>query len=52
MLSGSQPRTLDVAVAHPERVTAIASQNGNAYEDGLGEAWESKTSPARHLGEA
>lgn len=29
-----------LAVAHPERVTAIVSQNGNAYEDGLGDAWD------------
>ncbi|XWJ89645.1 alpha/beta fold hydrolase [Phytobacter ursingii] len=28
-----------LATAHPERVTAIISQNGNAYEEGLGEAW-------------
>jgi len=28
-----------LALAHPERVTAIVSQNGNAYEDGLGDAW-------------
>src|ERR1700728_5369 len=28
-----------LAVAHPERVTAIVSQNGNAYEGGLGDAW-------------
>jgi pimeloyl-ACP methyl ester carboxylesterase len=28
-----------LAVAHPERVTAIISQNGNAYEEGLGDAW-------------
>lgn len=28
-----------LAVAHPERVTAIISQNGNAYEEGLGEGW-------------
>src|SRR5271154_266665 len=27
------------AMAHPERVTAIVSQNGNAYEEGLGDAW-------------
>jgi pimeloyl-ACP methyl ester carboxylesterase len=26
-------------VEHPERVTAIVSQNGNAYEEGLGDAW-------------
>jgi len=25
--------------AHPERVTAIISQNGNAYEGGLSEGW-------------
>jgi pimeloyl-ACP methyl ester carboxylesterase len=29
-----------LAMAHPERVTAIVSQNGNAYEAGLGEAWD------------
>ncbi|NMH89611.1 alpha/beta fold hydrolase [Flavivirga algicola] len=29
-----------IATAHPERVTAIINQNGNAYEEGLGEAWE------------
>ena len=28
-----------LAMAHPERVTAIVSQNGNAYEEGLGSAW-------------
>ena len=26
-------------MAHPERVTAIVSQNGNAYEEGLSDAW-------------
>ncbi|GAA4232159.1 alpha/beta hydrolase [Postechiella marina] len=30
-----------IATAHPERVTAIINQNGNAYEEGLGEAWKS-----------
>jgi pimeloyl-ACP methyl ester carboxylesterase len=29
-----------LAVAHPERVTAIVSQNGNAYEEGLGDSWD------------
>jgi pimeloyl-ACP methyl ester carboxylesterase len=29
-----------LAIAHPERVTAIISQNGNAYEDGLSDAWD------------
>ena len=33
------PTGLRLAMAHPERVTAIVSQNGNAYEDGLGNAW-------------
>jgi len=28
-----------LAAAHPERVRAIVSQNGNAYEEGLGDAW-------------
>ena len=29
------PIGLRLALAHPERVTAIISQNGNAYEEGL-----------------
>lgn len=33
------PTGLRMALARPERVTAIVSQNGNAYEDGLGDAW-------------
>jgi pimeloyl-ACP methyl ester carboxylesterase len=33
------PTGFRLAMARPERVTAIVSQNGNAYEDGLGEAW-------------
>lgn len=28
-----------LAAAHPERITAIITQNGNAYEEGLGAAW-------------
>jgi pimeloyl-ACP methyl ester carboxylesterase len=28
-----------LAMAHPDRITAIVSQNGNAYEEGLGDAW-------------
>lgn len=28
-----------LAAAHPERVTAIVTQNGNAYEEGLSDAW-------------
>lgn len=33
------PVGLRLALAHPERVTAIISQNGNAYEEGLSEGW-------------
>jgi pimeloyl-ACP methyl ester carboxylesterase len=33
------PTGLRLALRHPERVTALISQNGNAYEDGLGDAW-------------
>ncbi|RZL66199.1 MAG: alpha/beta hydrolase [Variovorax sp.] len=28
-----------MATAHPERISAIVSQNGNAYEEGLSEGW-------------
>jgi pimeloyl-ACP methyl ester carboxylesterase len=33
------PVGLRLALAHPERVTALVSQNGNAYEEGLSEGW-------------
>ena len=33
------PTGFRLAMARPESVTAIVSQNGNAYEDGLGDAW-------------
>jgi pimeloyl-ACP methyl ester carboxylesterase len=33
------PTGLRLAMRHPERVTAIISQNGNAYEEGLSHAW-------------
>jgi len=33
------PTGFRLAVKHPERVTAIISQNGNAYEEGLSEGW-------------
>jgi pimeloyl-ACP methyl ester carboxylesterase len=38
------PTGFRLAMAHPERVTAIVSQNGNAYEEGLGDSW----TPIRH----
>jgi pimeloyl-ACP methyl ester carboxylesterase len=33
------PVGLRIALKHPERITAIVSQNGNAYEEGLSDAW-------------
>jgi pimeloyl-ACP methyl ester carboxylesterase len=33
------PTGFRLAMTHPERITAIVSQNGNAYEEGLGDAW-------------
>jgi pimeloyl-ACP methyl ester carboxylesterase len=33
------PTGFRLALAHPDRVTAIVTQNGNAYEEGLGDAW-------------
>ncbi len=33
------PTGFRLASRRPERVTAIISQNGNAYEEGLGDAW-------------
>ena len=34
------PTGFRLALEAPERVTAIISQNGNAYEEGLGAAWQ------------
>lgn len=33
------PVGLRIALKHPERITAMVSQNGNAYEEGLSDAW-------------
>ena len=33
------PTGFRLAVSHPERITAIITQNGNAYEDGLSSGW-------------
>src|SRR5258708_34638160 len=33
------PTGFRLAMAHPDRVAAIVSQNGNAYDEGLGDAW-------------
>ncbi len=34
------PTGLRIAMSHPERVTALVSQNGNAYAEGLSEGWD------------
>lgn len=34
------PVGLRLALAHPERVSALISQNGNAYEEGLSPFWD------------
>jgi len=33
------PTGFRLATMHPERITAIISQNGNAYEEGLSDGW-------------
>jgi pimeloyl-ACP methyl ester carboxylesterase len=33
------PTGLRIALRHPERINAIISQNGNAYEEGLSDGW-------------
>jgi len=33
------PPSVSVLPRHPDRVTAIISQNGNAYEEGLSDGW-------------
>lgn len=34
------PTGFRIAAKHPERITGIVSQNGNAYEEGLSEGWD------------
>jgi pimeloyl-ACP methyl ester carboxylesterase len=34
------PTGFRLAVRHPERIAAIISQNGNAYEEGLSDGWK------------
>jgi pimeloyl-ACP methyl ester carboxylesterase len=34
------PTGFRLAVKHPDRVTAVISQNGNAYEEGLSDGWD------------
>jgi pimeloyl-ACP methyl ester carboxylesterase len=33
------PTGFRMAVKHPDRITAVISQNGNAYEEGLSDGW-------------
>src|SRR5262245_60074641 len=33
------PTGFRLAVRHPERITALVSQNGNAYDEGLSDGW-------------
>ncbi|MHB8814336.1 MAG: alpha/beta fold hydrolase, partial [Steroidobacteraceae bacterium] len=33
------PTGFRIALRHPERITALISQNGNAYEEGLSDGW-------------
>src|SRR6201996_7629061 len=33
------PTGFRLAIRHPERISAIISQNGNAYEEGLSDGW-------------
>lgn len=40
MFDYGAPVGLRLALQYPERVTGLISQNGNAYLDGLGDAWD------------
>jgi pimeloyl-ACP methyl ester carboxylesterase len=42
------PVGLRMALEHPERITAIISQNGNAYEEGLSAGWDGLKAYWRH----
>ncbi len=33
------PTGFRIAIRHPDRITAVISQNGNAYEEGLSDGW-------------
>ena len=39
MFDYGSPVGMRLALAHPDRVTAIISQNGNTYEEGLSDGW-------------
>ena len=40
MFEYGAPTGFRLAVKHPDRITAIISQNGNAYEEGLSDGWK------------
>ena len=40
-----------LAMWHPERITAIISQNGNMYDEGLGKKWEARKAYWQNRGE-
>jgi pimeloyl-ACP methyl ester carboxylesterase len=42
------PVGLRMALEHPEQITAIISQNGNAYEEGLSAGWDGLKEYWRH----
>jgi pimeloyl-ACP methyl ester carboxylesterase len=44
------PTGFRLAMARPDRITAIVSQNGNAYEEGLGDAWGTPGLPSGAAG--
>jgi len=46
------PTGLRLALKHPERIAAIISQNGNAYEEGLGEGWDPIRAYWQHASDA
>jgi hypothetical protein len=39
MSANGAPTGFRLGVKHPDRITAIISQNGNAYEEGLSDGW-------------
>jgi len=46
------PTGFRMAVRHPERISAIISQNGNAYEEGLSDGWNPIRAYWQHRSEA
>ena len=41
-----------IAIWHPEKISAIVSQNGNVYQEGLGKKWEARAEYWAHPTEA